>query len=239
MQTACNCIGVVRVESNCFWWNDSGGDIVTNETTQYVYSRSGEGWAHSYLVPTVLRVLKKYSSTSVFEIGCGNGYVAHLLARSGLKIVATEHSESGVAVAKQSYPEIRVEVGSAYDGLAEKYGQFSAVLSLEVVEHLMLPRAFARSVADLLEDEGIAIISTPYHGYWKNLAMALAGRMDEHFTALWDGGHIKFWSIPTLTALLSEVGLEVVECHRVGRVPALAKSMILVARKAGSNPVVP
>ena len=204
---------------------------MVNDATQYLYTRSGEGWAHSYLLPTVFRILEKYSRSSVFEVGCGNGYVAHSLMCRGLNVIAIEHSESGVEVAKQSYPEIRVEMGSAYDNLAEKYGQFSAVLSLEVVEHLMLPRAFARSVSDLLEDDGIAIISTPYHGYWKNLAMALTGRMDGHFTALWDGGHIKFWSIHTLSALLSEVGLEVVECHRVGRFPALAKSMILVARK--------
>ncbi len=72
------------------------------------------------------------------------------------------------------------------------------MISLEVVEHLYFPRKFARTVYDLLEPGGTAIISTPYHGYWKNLVMALTGTMDAHFTALWDHGHIKFWSI-TLT----------------------------------------
>lgn len=78
---------------------------------------------------------------------------------------------------------------------------------------------------------GAAILSTPYHGYWKNLAMALSGKMDAHFTALWDHGHIKFWSINTLTALLEEAGLRDLHFERVGRFPALAKSMIAVARK--------
>lgn len=79
--------------------------------------------------------------------------------------------------------------------------------------------------------EGIAIISTPYHGYWKNLALALTGKMDAHFTALWDHGHIKFWSIKTLGKLLREAGFVDIRFKRVGQVPALAKSMVVIARK--------
>ena len=58
---------------------------------------------------------------------------------------------------------------------------------------------------------GEMIISTPYHGYLKNLALAITGKFDRHFTVLWDGGHIKFWSVKTLTKLLNEFGFEVVE----------------------------
>lgn len=55
--------------------------------------------------------------------------------------------------------------------------------------------------------------------------------MDAHFTALWDGGHIKFWSIATLGALLEEAGFTDLRFERVGRIPALAKSMICAARR--------
>lgn len=55
--------------------------------------------------------------------------------------------------------------------------------------------------------------------------------MDAHFTALWDHGHIKFWSIQTLGELLHEAGFVDIHFERVGRVPALAKSMIAAARK--------
>jgi hypothetical protein len=55
--------------------------------------------------------------------------------------------------------------------------------------------------------------------------------MDTHFTALWDYGHIKFWSIKTLRTLLLEAGFEEVTFHRVGRIAALAKSMIAVAKR--------
>jgi hypothetical protein len=61
--------------------------------------------------------------------------------------------------------------------------------------------------------------------------MAVTGKMDANFTARWDHGHIKFWSRKTITQLLAEVGLDVVRIHRVGRIPQLAKSMIVVAKR--------
>jgi 2-polyprenyl-6-hydroxyphenyl methylase/3-demethylubiquinone-9 3-methyltransferase len=55
--------------------------------------------------------------------------------------------------------------------------------------------------------------------------------MDMHFTALWEDGHIKFWSIETLSTLLREAGFRDIRFLRVGRIPPLAKSMIAIARK--------
>jgi len=63
------------------------------------------------------------------------------------------------------------------------------------------------------------------------LAMAATGKLDNHFTALWDNGHIKFWSFRTLGQLLTEAGFRSIAFRRVGRVPALAKSMIAIATK--------
>ena len=62
--------------------------------------------------------------------------------------------------------------------------------------------------------------------------MALTGKMDAHFSMRCGiTGHIKFWSIPTLSTLLTEVGFANVRFLKVGRVPPLAKSMIAIAKK--------
>jgi len=140
-------------------------------------------------------------------------------------------STQGLEQARRRYPHLSLQAGSAYDYLATIYGRFPVVVSLEVVEHLYAPRAFAKTLYDLVERSGTAIVSTPYHGYWKNVALALSGRMDTHFTALWDHGHIKFWSAKTLSALLREAGFQDISFSRVGRIPALAKSMIVIAKK--------
>lgn len=189
--------------------------------------------SHSYLMPTLMDVLSRVHpdrTEEVFDLGCGNGAMMQRLDAEGYVTRGVDPSREGVERARQVLGD-RVETGSAYDDLAARYGRFRSVYSFEVVEHVYAPRAYAATVADLLHPGGHAVISTPYHGYLKNLAMAVTNRMDGHFTALWDHGHIKFWSIATLTTLMAEAGLERVEVHRVGRIPPLAKSMILVFRK--------
>lgn len=143
-------------------------------------------------------------------------------------------SAEGIKQANLAFPNLRLELGSAYDDLSSKFGSIPVVISLEVVEHVYAPRQFAATLFSLVAPGGIAIISTPYHGYLKNLAMAISGKLDKHFTALWDNGHIKFWSMRTLTVLLKEAGFVDIRFHRVGRIPALAKSMIAVASRPES-----
>lgn len=199
----------------------------------YRYDDSKLNVNHDYLLPAVKAILaaQSLSCQRIFELGCGNGSVGNALSNLGFEVAGVDVSEEGIAQAQHSYPDLNLHLGSAYDDLTNQYGQFPVVISLEVVEHLYFPRKFARTVHDLLEPGGTAIISTPYHGYWKNLAMALTGEMDAHFTALWDHGHIKFWSLKTLTLLLKEAGFKEVSFSRIGRVPFLAKSMIAVVKK--------
>jgi hypothetical protein len=54
--------------------------------------------------------------------------------------------------------------------------------------------------------------------------------MDKHFTALWDGGHIKFWSKRTLYQLLNENGFKVMKFIGCGRFPLLWKSMLIKSK---------
>jgi len=198
----------------------------------YKYADSETNESHGYLVPAVLQTLKEQckANACVFDLGCGNGSVSEIMHRAGYDVTGVDPSEEGIMQAHAAYPHLNLSLGSAYEDLAAKHGTFDAVVSLEVVEHVYAPRKYAATVRSLLNPGGIAIISTPYHSYLKNLTIAAAGKMDRHFTALWDHGHIKFWSVRTLTTLLNEVGLTDVHFLRVGRIPVLAKSMIAIAR---------
>jgi len=203
------------------------------QVINYPYSDGKLGVAHGYLLPSVVETLQALgrSERRVFELGCGNGSVASRLTELGYEVTGIDASAEAIAQAHRHYPSLGLSLGSAYDDLAARYGTFPIVISLEVIEHLYAPRTFAANVFRLLEPGGTAIISTPYHGYLKNLALALTGTLDAHFTALWDHGHIKFWSMKTLRILLQETGFISISFKRVGRTPALAKSMLAVATK--------
>jgi 2-polyprenyl-6-hydroxyphenyl methylase/3-demethylubiquinone-9 3-methyltransferase len=209
---------------------------VNEDISGYVYQDAELNESHNYLLPGLMGILQTLGlgrgSEKVFELGCGNGAIACELTKAGFDVTGVDPSDEGITQAHSRYPELKLHKGSAYDDLRAEYGRFPIVISLEVVEHLYYPRKYASTLYDLLLPGGVAIVSTPYHGYWKNLALALSGRMDAHFSALWDHGHIKFWSIKTLTALLREAGFVDIRFERVGRIPALAKSMIAIAKKS-------
>lgn len=207
------------------------------EISGYRYSNAETSESHAYLVPSLLQEIRAIETSRpehpkrAFDLGCGNGSVAAELTRQGWSVTGVDPSEDGIKFAKETYPDLRLFAGSAYDDLAGEYGRFPVVYSLEVVEHVYAPKDYARTLFDLVEPGGTAIVSTPYHSYLKNLVLAASGKMDSHFTALWDHGHIKFWSQKTLSQLLAMAGFEAPRYLRVGRIPPLAKSMIAIARK--------
>jgi 2-polyprenyl-3-methyl-5-hydroxy-6-metoxy-1,4-benzoquinol methylase len=96
-----------------------------------------------------------------------------------------------------------------------------------VIEHLLYPRELIKSAKKCLKPNGSLILTTPYHGYIKNCVLALTGKMDNHFTVLWDGGHIKFFSVKTLTKLLSDEKFTNLRFEFAGRFPFIAKSMLV------------
>jgi 2-polyprenyl-3-methyl-5-hydroxy-6-metoxy-1,4-benzoquinol methylase len=204
------------------------------DVSSYFYNDAQHQPHHLYLDPVVLEILSELNwppgNRKVFELGCGNGSFANVLGGHGYEVTAIDVSVAGILIAKSHFPGISFHCGSAYDDLAARFGKFKAVVSLEVVEHLFEPRKYAKTLYELLCDDGVAIISTPYHSYLKNLALAISGKLDSHFTALWDYGHIKFWSMKTLSMLLREAGFREIRFRRIGRIPPLAKSMIAVAR---------
>ena len=168
----------------------------------------------------------------VVDIGCGNGALCRELANRGYEVVGCEPSADGVRYAQSAAPQLVFhQIGVDDDPFAVGNENFDVAIATEVIEHLIKPRNLLRFAKCLLRPSGHVIITTPYHGYLKNLVLALANKWDSHLTPFWDGGHIKFWSRNTLSRLLNEEGFRVVRFIGAGRVPLLWKSMIVVAQK--------
>jgi 2-polyprenyl-3-methyl-5-hydroxy-6-metoxy-1,4-benzoquinol methylase len=190
----------------------------------------------AYLLPVVHKILDRHFadtqvSRAIIDLGCGNGFLDRALSDVGYAVSGIDVDPVAIARARMNNPHGTYFVGSVYDELVANYGTFPAAVSLEVIEHLYDPHAFAHTLFDMLDANGVAVISTPYHGYIKNVVLSLSGMMDRHYTALWRGGHIKFWSIKTITALLQGAGFTIERVFRVGRLPPIARSMVIVARR--------
>lgn len=159
------------------------------------------------------------------------------LAGEGYDVTGVDPSTSGIAIARRfEAPNLRFAVGSTADDLAERYGTYNAVVSLEVIEHCASAREFMACFSALVAPGGVAILSTPYHGLLKNLAIIASGRFDRHFDPLWEGGHLKFFTEAKLRELFREFGFSKAQFPRPGRVPAFAKSTVAVLQKTGAKP---
>jgi len=195
--------------------------------------RTGQA-AHTfdYLQSPLLALLDKSRNRCILDLGCGNGYLANYLISEGFNAYGTDASEAGIAIASQSNPDRffiqDLSTGKLPDGLQNLI--FDTIISTEVIEHLYDPEGFIDFCKNVLKGKGEIIISTPYHGYLKNLALSLFNKWDAHHGPLWHGGHIKFWSKATLTSALTNAGFTVVAFEGCGRIPYFWKSMIIKAK---------
>ena len=188
----------------------------------------------SYMTPLIFDLVQSLSISRVLDMGSGNGKMCSLLADKCSLVVGVEYDQGGVKIASAAYPQIsffNMGVQDDPQPLLDRYPEkFDAVISTEVIEHLFMPHQLPKFASSLLRPGGYLIISTPYHGYLKNLVLSLFDKWDHHHTALRDGGHIKFWSRKMLETLLRQQNYEIVSFHGAGRLPWLWKSMVIVAR---------
>lgn len=208
--------------------------MVDNVVDNYGWNDQAGPESCNYLAPAVLAILDRLKPVRVLDLGSGNGALCKQLHLSGYSVAGVEYDAKGVEVARMSCPEVSFYNFGVQDNPADLLAcesSFDAIVSTEVIEHLFSPHLLPLYANAVLNPGGYLVISTPYHGYLKNLALSLFNKWDSHHTPLWHGGHIKFWSPKTLTSLLESNGFKVIGFSGVGRLPFLWKSMILLARK--------
>ncbi len=182
-----------------------------------------------YLAPALISTLQRLKVHRVLDLGCGNGALTRVIAEAGFNVLGCDADREGVELAEKAGG--RFIVASVYDDPADLgTDRFDAVISAEVIEHLFSPRRLLTFSASVLKPHGYLVVTTPYHGYLKNLMLALFNKWDRHADPLWEGGHIKFFSRKTLCRLLEQEGFDIVNFEGLGRFPLLWKSMLLVAR---------
>lgn len=192
----------------------------------------------SLLYPAILKALEENGvkqGARVLDLGCGRGAVSRALSAAGYQVTGVDIDNEAVAEARRCYPQLDLRQGSGEDDLKEQMGSFDAVVSIEVIEHVSDPVTFVKNIHSVLNPGGLCIMTAPYHGYVKNLIISLRGGWDCHLDPFWKAGHIKFWSERTFRKLIVESCFDIIVFRRLGRIPMLAKSMMVQAVKSGSE----
>jgi 2-polyprenyl-3-methyl-5-hydroxy-6-metoxy-1,4-benzoquinol methylase len=176
--------------------------------------------------------LEKLKCKDVLDAGCGNGTLCSLISQVGMHVVGFDKSQGIIEVARKAYPSLSFSVVDVeQDDYPFTKASFDAVVSTEVIEHLGKPSKLVEMAQVVLKESGYLILTTPYHGYFKNLLITLFNKWDSHHTTLWEGGHVKFWSRKTLTRLLNDHDFQILRWGGVGRISYLWESMVVIAQK--------
>lgn len=101
--------------------------------------------------------------TRILDVGCGAGLAAEALARNGHEVLGIDAAHEAIEVARAHAEgqglRLNYRAGLAED-IAAEGRRFPVVTALEVIEHVPNPAAFVRVLADLLEPDGMLILST-------------------------------------------------------------------------------
>lgn len=152
------------------------------------------------------------------DVGCGAGLLAEPLARLGASVTGVDPAIENVEAARLHAAGQGLEIDYRVGSVEVLEGPYDLITSLEVIEHVLEPRAFVTALADAMAPDGLLILSTPNRTARSRLLMiALAeglGRIPRG-THDWD----KFLTPEELTALLRDAGLEVVDMSGLAWTP--------------------
>ena len=188
---------------------------------------------HNYLIKSVENIIKieNTSNIELLDIGCGNGYLTQKISKFFKHSTGIDLSRTGIEKAQKLKSDKLEFKNIGLEEIINQGKKFKFITSFEVIEHQYLPDDFLNQINKILTDDGKLLISTPYHGYFKNLLINLLGKHDYHYNPLWRHGHIKFFSIKTLTNLLKKCNLKVIKKFS-GRFYPLSNSMIFLIKKS-------
>lgn len=204
-----------------------------SRTHYWEWTSASEQPHHRYLVPAILRSLGPANGRSLLDIGCGNGALTAKMAASGFRSTGMDFELTGIDQARAANAGIDFVVQDVGEPLPEELrDRFDVVVTAEVIEHLFLPRQLFARAREALTPDGVLVVTTPYHGYMKNLMIAALNQFDDHVGALGDYCHIKFFSRKTLGEMARQCGFQAVRWETAGRIPPIAASMVLTARLA-------
>ena len=211
--------------------NASGWPRPALQAMESVWEHHGPRDIHAHVARPIVLQLAAAGAYTVLDIGCGNGWFTAGLDRCGFKVTGVDHSERDLRIAREHHPDLDFVRHDVTDPLvADLTGKFDAVVAIDLIDHLPLPRRLIETGLQALKPGGILILTSPFHGYVKNLALALTDRFDTRWDALTDHSRIKFFSRSTLLSLCAEFDLHGLHFETIGRVPMFARAMLVSGR---------
>lgn len=147
-------------------------------------------------------LVARSGARDVHEVGCGDGELALLLARRGLRVRGSDVSADVIAEARRRARAAQLEVGlkaAPIQALDPAEDSAELIVCCEVMEHLDDPRAALEIVAQLASPW--AVFSVPREPLWRALNMLRLKYVGDLGNT---PGHLQHWSRREFVRFLEE-----------------------------------
>jgi SAM-dependent methyltransferase len=171
--------------------------------------------SYQHQLAVYMQLVEDFGARSVLDVGCAQATLAMLLAERGKRVVAVDIRQPFLDYAMTRYEcgDLRLVAANIID--RPRLGEFDMVFGNQIIEHLVYPVDFLRSLAEYVKPGGHLVVTTPNHDYFRSSLPSYTelGDPKQHEARQYSAGggdHFFAYTEEELRGAAAEAGLEVV-----------------------------
>ena len=129
----------------------------------YIEANKTHWWflaRNSIIKKVISSCFKERRNLKILDMGCGSGHNLKMLSEFG-EVFALEPDEKTGLYAQKENPNCKVYQGSMPDNNPLAKEKFDLIISLDVIEHIKDDKKVLKELEEMLNEEGIIIITVP------------------------------------------------------------------------------
>ena len=181
------------------------------------------------------------NNSRVLDVGCASGKLAERLRKEKNCFVVGVEYDSNLVLKAQGCCDKLVKADiSQLKELPFAQNYFDCIIFADILEHIVNPDEVLLNLKQYLSDEGCIVLSVPNIANWEIRLRLLFGNFNYDHPLI-DGGHVRFFTISSITKMLKECGYRIVyltnrnaRIRLIGRIwkSLFAFQFIISAKKA-------
>ena len=156
----------------------------------------------------VVQLLAPQQGERILDLGCGTGYLTHLIAQAGARVVGIDNSPAMIHRAQAAYPDLDFRVLSATDFTFDT--PFDAIFSNATLHWVLDKETAIDHIAQALKPGGRLILEMGGKGNVEEIVVATRKVLNRH--GYYSNAATQLWYFPSLseyTTLLEKKGFRV------------------------------
>jgi len=151
-------------------------------------------------------ILISQTPGTVLDVGCGSGYLAHLIKKENPQFTVHGFDVSTEALKQAKALDKKYTMNINHDKIPEDDNTYDIVACSEVLEHLVNVRHCLKEIGRVLKNSGKLVVTVPNFSFWKFRSDSLMGRVPYVVS---DEMHLQTFNKTLIASMLSDAGFEI------------------------------